>query len=312
MKNNLTKLSVCLITYNHVNFIRQAIDGVLMQKVDFEWELIIADDYSTDGTREILIEYQIKYPELIKLILQDKNVGAAQNWIDLMSAPTSEYIAYLEGDDYWIDQFKVQKQVDILDSNISISISFSQANVLIDETQLFEKIEMNYKPIFNIYDYFASPQPTPSSTWLFRNGLIDFRDKKNLKLFEECIVGDYPLRLLLGDTGDFSFISEVTTVYRKHHRGSTSSFDSLKHLFGVLRMNKALNIFFKDKYDFILMQYPQNIYEKIFYIYCKNKNIFKIITYYFKAIKRNNSELLDFKNRINILKHGIKLFISKN
>ena len=83
-------LSVCSTTYNHVNFIKQAIDGFLVQKVDFALEIIIADYFSTDGTREILLEYENKYPDLIKLILQEKNVGAAQNCIDLITAPKSK------------------------------------------------------------------------------------------------------------------------------------------------------------------------------------------------------------------------------
>ncbi len=68
-------LSVCLITYNHVNYVSQAIEGVLMQQVNFNWELVIADDFSRDGTREIILKYKEKYPEFIKLIFQDKNVG---------------------------------------------------------------------------------------------------------------------------------------------------------------------------------------------------------------------------------------------
>src|SRR5688572_11378120 len=110
-------VSVCLITYNHVSFIRDAIEGVLSQKVNFPWEFIIADDFSVDGSRDIVVEYQKKYPELIRLILQEKNVGAANNWFDLMKAPKGKYIAYFEGDDYWIDDHKLQKQVDFLEKN---------------------------------------------------------------------------------------------------------------------------------------------------------------------------------------------------
>src|SRR5260221_9377408 len=102
-------LSVCLITYNHSKFIRQAIEGVLMQSVNFSWELIIADDCSTDGTREILLEYKQKYPDFIKLILQKQNVGPAKNWLGLITSPKSKYIAYFEGDDFWIHPFKLQK-----------------------------------------------------------------------------------------------------------------------------------------------------------------------------------------------------------
>jgi len=123
-------LSVCSTTYNHVNFIKQAIDGFLVQKVDFAWEIIIADDFSTDGTREILLEYKNKYPDLIKLILQEKNVGAAQNCIDLITTPKSKYIALCDGDDYWTDPLKLQKQVVFLEANPDFAICFHNAAVI--------------------------------------------------------------------------------------------------------------------------------------------------------------------------------------
>ena len=116
-------LSVCLITYNHNKYIREAIESILMQKVNFTWELIIADDFSTDGTREIVLEYKEKYPDFIKLILQEKNVGATRNWIDLIIAPKSKYIAYFEGDDYWTNPYKLQKQRDFIYRIISNAIS---------------------------------------------------------------------------------------------------------------------------------------------------------------------------------------------
>ena len=110
-------LSVCLLTYNHVNYIRQAVESVLMQKVDFDFEFIIADDFSTDGTRDILLEYQIKYPDLIKLVLREKNYGAVNNWLKLLPVPRGKYMAYLEGDDYWFHEGKLQKQINFLENN---------------------------------------------------------------------------------------------------------------------------------------------------------------------------------------------------
>ena len=121
--NNPT-LSICLIAYNHKEFINKAIDGILMQETNFDWNLIVADDFSTDGTRDILLDYKNKFPTKIELILQEKNVGAAQNWIDLMKAPRSKYIAYLEGDDYWTDPLKLQKQVDFLEANPEYAMTF--------------------------------------------------------------------------------------------------------------------------------------------------------------------------------------------
>src|SRR6187402_2860382 len=116
-------VSVCLITYNHKEYIVQAIESVLMQKTSFGWELIVADDYSTDGTRDILLEYQKQYPELITLILQEHNVGPAKNWMTLMEKPRTKYIAYFEGDDYWTDPLKLQKQVNVLEKNDELAIA---------------------------------------------------------------------------------------------------------------------------------------------------------------------------------------------
>ena len=90
---------------------------MIRQKVNFTWELIIADDYSTDGTREIIIEYEKKYPDFIKLLFQNDNVGPMKNFIDLISTPQSKYIAYLEGDDYWTDQTKLSFQYNFLENN---------------------------------------------------------------------------------------------------------------------------------------------------------------------------------------------------
>ena len=129
-------LSVRLITYNHEKYIRQAIDSILAQKVNFTWDIVIADDFSTDSTRSILIEYEKKYPNLIKLILQKENVGPARNFVDLISFKTSSYIAYIEGDDYWTDSLKLQKQVDFLEKNIDYSICFHNTLELIEPRKI--------------------------------------------------------------------------------------------------------------------------------------------------------------------------------
>jgi glycosyltransferase involved in cell wall biosynthesis len=141
MENNFSPLlSVCLITYNHAIFINQAIEGVLMQKVDFSWEIIIADDCSTDGTRDTLINYQKKYPHLIKLILQEKNVGAAKNWQDLITKSKSKYIAYLEGDDYWTSPLKLQKQMDIFHRHPDTILCGTRAKIWDENKQEFTGI----------------------------------------------------------------------------------------------------------------------------------------------------------------------------
>lgn len=216
-------LSVCLITYNHVKYIRDAIDGVLMQKVNFSWELIIADDFSTDGTREILLEYKDKYPDVIKLILQEKNVGAAQNWMDLITAPTSKYIAYFEGDDYWTDPYKLQKQVRFLEDNEEYGLTYTKAKVFNDKKGVFEK-NITGKALNNKDLLISGSIPTLTTMFrrnLFRQYLLDVEPtNKNWKM------GDYPIWLWFQFNSKIYFLPEITSTYRLLTMSGSNSSDT--------------------------------------------------------------------------------------
>ena len=122
MKEKL--LSVVTITYNHEKFITKTIEGVLMQQVNFPIELILAEDCSTDNTRAICRRYAEQYPELIRLITSESNVGAVANERRAMLAARGKYIAFCEGDDYWTDPLKLQKQVGFLESHPDYSVTF--------------------------------------------------------------------------------------------------------------------------------------------------------------------------------------------
>ena len=255
-------LSVCLITYNHVNYIKQAIDGVLMQKVDFAWELIIADDFSTDGTREIVLEYKNKYPDLIKLILQEKNVGAAQNFIDLITAPKSKYIAYFEGDDYWTDPLKLQKQVDFLESHEEFILCFHNALVKQEDSSKDyllssvhnSNISIHNKNTFNCTDIICSPWFIPTASIVFRN--------IGLKLpiwYQQAFSGDIALELLLSDKGEFKYLDSVMSVYRKHEGGITN-WQTINYLTKVVPNQIILYNNFDDYTNFI---YHQSIVDTI-------------------------------------------------
>ena len=115
-----------MVTYNHEKFIRQAIDSVLFQQVDFAYEIFIGDDVSTDLTRKILLEYQNKHPDNIKLIFRDKNLGCQENLLDVVKACKGEYVALLDGDDYWTSPLKLAKVVKFLDENAECPMCFHQ------------------------------------------------------------------------------------------------------------------------------------------------------------------------------------------
>lgn len=211
-ENNISEplVSVCLITYNHCQFIKQAIDGVLMQKVNFDWEFIIADDYSTDGTRDIIKEYAKKFPSLIRLILQEKNVGAGKNWMDLMASPKGKYVAYLEGDDYWTHQDKLQIQLDILEKNLNCILSFHKTIIYHQHINYYEvqsNIPHNYK-IYTSYDLMKE-NFINSSSIMFKNGIINIPSS-----FLNYPVGDYPFYIILSLYGKIHYTDKCMSVYR--------------------------------------------------------------------------------------------------
>jgi len=108
---NEIMVSVILIVYNHEKYLVQAIESILVQEVDFEYEIIVAEDMSTDSSRLIIDEYVKDYPKLFKPLYRQENVGATKNFYEACTAARGKYIAHLEGDDYWCDNRKLQKQV---------------------------------------------------------------------------------------------------------------------------------------------------------------------------------------------------------
>jgi glycosyltransferase involved in cell wall biosynthesis len=126
-------VSVDMITYNHVPYIAQAIEGVLQQETSFPFELVIGEDCSTDGTREMVFDYQKKYPDIIRVITSTKNVGSHKNGFRTEKACRGKYIAYCDGDDYWHHPQKLQKQVDYLESNPECGLVYSDYDRFIVE-----------------------------------------------------------------------------------------------------------------------------------------------------------------------------------
>ena len=125
-------VSIVVITYNHEKYIRKCLDSILMQDVDFPFEIIISDDFSPDGTAQIITEYQKKYPDIIKPNLRTINVGATKNQYDCFTRCTGDYIAILDGDDFWTDKRKLKIQTDFLKNNDTF-IACTQRYSVVDE-----------------------------------------------------------------------------------------------------------------------------------------------------------------------------------
>lgn len=221
----LPLVSVAMLTYGHETYIKQAIESVLMQQTTFTVQLVIAEDFSPDNTRKIIQDYQSKFPDKIKLILQNKNIGAQQNNRDLFDNLTGKYIAALEGDDFWTDPLKLQKQIDFLEHNNDFAICFHKVNILHADGSVvpdyITKVPENYQEretLANNPNYIHTPSV------VFRN--IVKKEVRSIE-FLKSPIGDYFLYLIASKYGKIGFISEIMATYR-HGVGVYSNIDQLK------------------------------------------------------------------------------------
>ena len=228
-------VSVCCITYNQVFYIRQCLDGFLMQKTNFKFEVIIHDDCSTDGTTDVIREYVEKYPDLIKPIFQERNQyqNGCKRILATFVYPKAQgkYIALCEGDDYWTDPLKLQKQFDVLESHKECSICFCKINkILKDGTPTGETFPMSNRikaGIVTIDDFFAEEFSNDNwcfqtSSFFFRSELLLKNDPERVTFFSHFHVGDLPTVLWSLLHGNGFYIDEVGSCYRVFSGGFTT------------------------------------------------------------------------------------------
>jgi glycosyltransferase involved in cell wall biosynthesis len=215
MDINNVSVSICCQTYNHETFIKECLDGFVMQKTDFVFEILVHEDASTDNTAKILKEYEVKYPHLFRCVYQTENQFKKQNTLINILFPMArgKYIALCEGDDYWIDPLKLQKQVDFLEKNSKYNFSVSSYHT-IDKKGRIEMGESFRKKTNNllIRDYITK-RFSQTSTFLFRNNL-EFPS-----WFEEIYAGDQGIVLLVTKDKKIKYHNDVFSVYRLHRNG---------------------------------------------------------------------------------------------
>ena len=234
-------VSVKMITYNHVPYIAQAIEGVLQQKTNFPVELVIGEDCSTDGTREIVFDYQKKFLQIIRVITSDQNVGTKINGYRTMKACRGKYIAFCEGDDYWHHPEKLQKQVDYMESHPECGMVFSDCDVYYNDSKRLLK-SLNYSN-----NGFQLPTNLTIEQIIGRGGVVRWICTCTVmlrrNLYEQVIEGDPYLhqseKFLMGDTqlwaelssiSEVSYIPESLSTYRIHSDSLSKSKDFKKAL----------------------------------------------------------------------------------
>ncbi|MCD6577496.1 MAG: glycosyltransferase [Anaerolineaceae bacterium] len=254
-------VSICCATYNHEKYIRSALDGFLAQETDFPFEILIHDDASPDDTPNIIREYQEKYPQIIKPIFQKDNQysqGKKAFAYFLLPEAAGKYIALCEGDDYWMDPHKLQKQVDFIEANKNCSMV---AHAIQIENALDPK-KYNVKRSVDGDHYFNQEELIMHGTRLIHTSSMLFRSSlvKNIPNWvTSSPIGDYPLILFASMHGRIYYINEVMSTYRSFVPGSAMSIKSklsndnlIDYCLRVVNMFQEFDAFSSFKYHRVI------------------------------------------------------------
>jgi glycosyltransferase involved in cell wall biosynthesis len=237
------KLSVVMVTYNHERFITQALSSVLAQRANFDYEIIVAEDCSTDGTRAILMDFVRRYPTKIIPLLRERNLGMMRNFKDALTACRGEYMALLEGDDYWICEDKLQTQIDFLDAHPDHAVCSTRAE-FVDETVGCRAVNPTIPAgSYSIADLFDT-NFIVTCTVMYRWGLVGPLPDWVLGLK----MADWPLHILVGRSGKIRLLDQVTSVYRVHPGGVWSSLSPVDQVLATTQMLLSLDRHLGFKY----------------------------------------------------------------
>lgn len=230
---NEFKLDIAVLTYNHEKYIRQCVESLLNQKTNFSYRIIILDDFSNDKTREELINLKTENPQKIQLIFNEKNLGPLESARILSKEITAPYLCFLDGDDYWIYENKIQKQIDFLENNSDYSGTFHDALILQEnistDTNFNKKTQNQWKTYSQFNRYIDDFMPwaligrniIPTASLIFRNINIEaFLEKYTALEFSLS----WALHLEIIKNSKFKYFNETWSVYRDHEKGYSKKF----------------------------------------------------------------------------------------
>lgn len=273
-----TKVSVGVITYNQHDTIRQTLDSILVQKGDFDLELVIGEDCGSDGTYAICADYAERYPDVVKLLPNTHNLGIMGNFARVMKACTGDYVGICAGDDYWCDEQKLQKQLDYFKSHSDVGVvSTSGYKLLVKSNKLVPNAIAPIHPIedgdikrfYFSKDYRGGVYAMPL-TLLIKRDLLQYID------FDEFVrrgfpVEDYPMQAILAQHCKWGHIDDLCVVYRVYKESATFiSFDHPKYLQyykGLADIRRYLNELFPEDACFTEEQLQEQVFYKEFLLY---------------------------------------------
>jgi glycosyltransferase involved in cell wall biosynthesis len=240
--NNKRKISVCIVTYNHEPYIAACLDGVLAQKLNCEYEVVVGEDCSKDNTLAICEEYAARYPDIIKLLKAPVNMGMMENGVRTVTACTGDYIAVCEGDDFWTDPNKLQRQFDFLEANPDYS--------MIAENGLVMNTVLNKDTLFNTIpecdleiDDLLRKRQFPTASVLFRAELVKDRFTPSTH------IGDTVLWCYLATKGKVRYLPIVSSVYRRGMQGVVLSTNKVEWARLMEKWNEEISKMMPEDFD---------------------------------------------------------------
>lgn len=255
------KVSICTLTYNHEEFIAQAIESVLMQQTDHVYELVIGEDASTDETRSICQKYYEEYPDRIRLLLHDSNVGMMMNFMQVLAACDGDFIAILEGDDYWLTADKLQNQVEFLLRHTEYVACFTDAlsyrggneeqPIILPPCEVpSDGLSLKHLLHGNII---------PTGSIMYRSNLIDHVPD----WFIPLPLGDWPFHMLHAQHGNIGYIPQVTTFYRIHPCNNYVSLGYDQKILAEIQVYRAMRKYLGNEYRPLIDRMMANRYSSL-------------------------------------------------
>lgn len=301
MDTRLPLVSVCLITYNQEKYIAQTLHSILSQKTNFAFELVIGDDASTDTTNTICSEFERTYPSIVKYKSQKNNIGFLRNFHQTCLRCKGQYIAFCEGDDYWIDSNKLQKQVDFLETHSDYGLICSNINLLF---QADNRISEKHRPFLH-YDFaslLCQGNDIATVSVCCRNEYV----KAFFQLFSndylKWLMADLPLWLYISKMSKIKCMTEATSVYRVLSESASHS-KNYKKEWRFQKSIYEISLFFKERYGLESAD-DKNCFYKRFYLWMiasgNKKNVCKALSFwkkneYYRLLCRGILSLLFWK-----------------
>ena len=266
----MVKVSIICTNYNKGSWIGEAIDSFLKQETSFPYEIIIVDDASTDHSVHIIKTYQKQYPDLIRAFFNQENQGITKTWFDICKKARGQYIARCDGDDYWIDPFKLQKQIDLLETSPESKWSNTDFDMVDSKGNIIHKdvLKNNISPFMDSYEkMLALKGMTMASTWLVETKLmLEINDRIN----KDAVDDTFNIQLELFKKTKLAFLRDSTTVYRMDAESDSRSKDSEKL---AQRFDRLL----ETQLEYI-EKYPDSDYKKVLeYLLPKHNDFEKVL-----------------------------------